>query len=67
MGDAHVYRDHVEALNVQIERVPREFPKLVWNRSVEELKEAGIDGFKVEDFGVEGYKPMAKLEMKMSV
>jgi thymidylate synthase len=67
MGDAHVYRDHVDALKVQIEREPREFPKLVWARREDELKEGGIDGFKVEDFRVEGYKPMAKLEMKMSV
>ncbi|KAK8847488.1 thymidylate synthase [Kwoniella newhampshirensis] len=64
MGDAHVYRDHVEPLKTQLEREPREFPKLVWKRSKEEIGD--IDGFKLEDFGVEGYKPWGKIEMKMS-
>ncbi|KAJ3042759.1 Thymidylate synthase [Rhizophlyctis rosea] len=28
LGDAHIYRDHVEALRVQVGREPREFPKV---------------------------------------
>lgn len=67
MGDAHVYRDHVDALGVQGTREPREFPKLRWTRGEEELRAGGIDGFRTEDFEVLGYKPHAKLEMKMSV
>lgn len=65
MGDAHVYKDHVEPLKTQLEREPREFPKLVFKRSREEV--GGIDGFKTDDFEVVGYKPMGKIEMKMSV
>ncbi|ORY23984.1 thymidylate synthase [Naematelia encephala] len=64
MGDAHVYADHVEPLKIQLQREPRQFPKLVWNRSVEDI--GSIDGFTTDDFGVEGYKPMGKIEMKMS-
>ncbi|WVQ83156.1 thymidylate synthase [Cryptococcus sp. DSM 104549] len=64
MGDAHVYKDHVEPLKTQLEREPRDFPKLRWARSKEEIGD--IDGFKVEDFVVEGYKPHGKIEMKMS-
>ncbi|OXG16358.1 thymidylate synthase [Cryptococcus neoformans Ze90-1] len=64
MGDAHVYRDHVEPLKTQLEREPRDFPKLKWARSKEEIGD--IDGFKVEDFVVEGYKPWGKIDMKMS-
>lgn len=60
-------QDHIEPLKIQLEREPRPFPKLVWTRPVAELAEAGIDGFKTEDFAVEDYKPHAKLEMKMSV
>ena len=63
LGDAHVYRDHVEALQKQLLRDPREFPKLSWNR--EDILD--IDNFTAEDFVVEGYKPHPKLEMKMSV
>jgi len=65
MGDAHVYKDHVEPLREQLKREPREFPTLKFARAKEEI--GGIDGFRLEDFVVEGYKPMGKIEMKMSV
>ncbi|KAL8722046.1 MAG: hypothetical protein Q9225_001422, partial [Loekoesia sp. 1 TL-2023] len=50
MGDSHVYLDHVEALNVQLEREPREFPELVIHRE----PGGSIDGWKAEDFEVKG-------------
>ena len=62
LGDAHVYKDHIDALQVQITREPRPFPKLRWDREIED-----IDDFKFDDFIVDGYKPHPKLEMKMSV
>jgi len=55
MGDAHVYVDHVDALNVQLEREPRDFPTLEFTE--ERAKEKGtgvIDGWKAEDFVVGG-------------
>lgn len=63
MGDAHVYLDHREALEVQIEREPREFPTLELSR------EAGcdIDGWQAEDCKVLGYDAHKGLAMKMSV
>ncbi|KAL9001512.1 MAG: hypothetical protein Q9169_000087 [Polycauliona sp. 2 TL-2023] len=63
MGDSHVYLDHVDAVKVQLEREPREFPELIMNR------ESGgtIDGWKAEDFEVKGYKPHPSIGMKMSV
>lgn len=68
MGDAHVYKDHVDPLLIQLEREPRDFPILKFKRSREEIEgSGGIDGFTYEDFQVEGYKPMGKIEMKMSV
>lgn len=63
MGDAHVYLDHVDALKVQLEREPREFPTLRINREVG----GDIDGWKAEDFEVVAYKPHATIAMKMSV
>jgi thymidylate synthase len=65
MGDAHVYRDHVEPLKIQLEREPREFPILRFTRTAEEI--GSIDGFRTEDFEVVNYKPLGKIEMKMSV
>ena len=63
MGDAHVYLDHVDALKIQLERQPRDFPDL------EVRREPGgsIDGWKPEDFEVVGYKPHQSIAMKMSV
>ncbi|KAK8207452.1 thymidylate synthase [Phyllosticta capitalensis] len=64
MGDAHVYLDHVEALKVQLEREPRDFPELaIKNREVG----GSIDGWEVSDFEVKGYEPHKSIPMKMSV
>ncbi|KAF2125126.1 bifunctional dihydrofolate reductase-thymidylate synthase [Dothidotthia symphoricarpi CBS 119687] len=63
MGDAHVYLDHVDALNVQLQREPRDFPTLKIGRE----SGGSIDGWKAEDFEVVGYKPHGAIAMKMSV
>ena len=62
LGDAHVYRDHVGALNEQLEREPRPFPRIRWRREILDL-----DEFEPEDVIVEGYKPHPPVAMKMSV
>ncbi|GBE87461.1 Thymidylate synthase [Sparassis crispa] len=62
LGDAHVYRDHVDALEVQLLRQPRPFPKVHWRRDV-----ASIDEFTSEDIVVEGYDSHPSIVMKMSV
>ncbi|TKA79051.1 Thymidylate synthase [Cryomyces minteri] len=63
MGDAHVYLDHVEALETQLTREPRDFPELQIVRE----KGGSIDGWAVEDFVVKGYDPHKGIAMKMSV
>lgn len=62
MGDSHIYKDHVKALEKQIEREPRPFPKLIIKRKV-----TSIDDFKFEDFQVVDYHPYPAIKMKMSV
>lgn len=62
LGDAHVYKDHVDALKEQISRTPRAFPKLFIKRKVE-----SIDDFKYDDFEIVDYHPHPKIQMKMSV
>ncbi|KAK7036468.1 Thymidylate synthase [Paramarasmius palmivorus] len=63
LGDAHVYRDHVDALKTQLEREPKPFPKLRWAR--EGIND--IEDFVYSDFIVEGYDPHPSIAMKMSV
>ncbi|KAJ2917952.1 hypothetical protein MD484_g2450, partial [Candolleomyces efflorescens] len=63
LGDAHVYRDHVDALEEQLKREPRPFPKLRWAR--EGIND--IEDFVYSDVVVEGYNPHPSIAMKMSV
>ena len=63
MGDAHIYMDHITALEEQLKREPREFPEFVINRA----KGGDIDGWKAEDLIVHNYKPHPTINMKMSV
>jgi thymidylate synthase len=77
MGDSHIYLDHTVALETQIEREPRPFPKLYirpfQSESAEESPAQGkrvitsIDEFRFEDFVLEGYEPHKKIDMVMSV
>lgn len=63
MGDAHVYVDHVDALETQLAREPRPFPGL------EIAREAGggIDGWRQDEFAVKDYNAHKTIPMKMSV
>ncbi|RCK67305.1 Thymidylate synthase [Candida viswanathii] len=66
LGDAHVYLDHIDALKEQLQRTPKEFPKLVIKEErKDEIK--SIDDFKFEDFEIVGYEPYPPIKMKMSV
>jgi thymidylate synthase len=63
MGDTHVYKDHVDALKIQLEREPREFPTL----EIKQDPGCDIDGWSPENFVVHGYDPHKSIPMKMSV
>ena len=67
MGDAHVYLDHIDALKVQLERDPRDFPTL----EMPEIKRGAgleaLESWKAEDFVVKDYNPHKAVPMKMSV
>ena len=62
LGDAHVYLNHVEPLKVQIEREPKEFPKIIIKRKVEK-----IEDFCIDDFEVVNYESHPKIAMEMAV
>ena len=63
MGDTHVYLDHIDALKMQLDREPRDFPDLVIKRE----PGGAIDGWQAEEFEVRNYKPHPSISMKMSV
>lgn len=62
IGDAHVYVNHIDALQQQITRTPRQFPRLRINPAVTD-----IDAFQYSDFTIEGYEPDAAIKMTMAV
>jgi thymidylate synthase len=63
IGDAHIYLDHLEPLQVQLSRTPRPFPTL----TIRAEQTASIDAFAFDNFEVVGYKPHGAIKMAMSV
>src|SRR4030066_1374500 len=51
-GDAHIYSNHSDQINLQLSRTPRELPKMEINPSVK-----NIFDFKFEDFNLVNYNP----------
>jgi dihydrofolate reductase/thymidylate synthase len=62
IGDTHIYNTHIEPLKIQLERVPREFPKIFLNKNITD-----IDNFTYDDIKLQGYNPYPKINMEMAV
>ncbi len=62
MGDAHLYNNHFEQVNLQLSRDPRPLPKMVINPEVKNL-----DDFQFEDFKLEGYEPWPAIKADVAV
>ncbi len=61
-GDVHLYRNHFDQAREQMTRDPRPFPTMRLARQPE-----SIDGYKIEDFIVEGYAPHAAIKADVAV
>jgi thymidylate synthase len=66
MGDAHVYLDHVDALQTQMQRTPRPFPSLTF-KTPPGGGLAALEALTMDDLVLEGYQPHGKIAMTMSV
>ncbi len=62
LGDAHIYNDHLEQVNLQLSRKPKELPQMVINKAIKD-----IEDFKYEDFLLKGYNPHPLIKGKVSV
>lgn len=62
LGDAHIYKNHLEQVDLQLEREPKSLPKMILNPNIKE-----IDQFSFEDFKLEGYDPHPHIPGKVSI
>jgi thymidylate synthase len=61
-GDAHIYNNHFEQLELQLSRSPKPLPKMVLNPQIMDIFE-----FKFEDFTLEGYEPHEAIKGSVAV
>jgi len=62
LGDAHIYLNHLEQVELQLTREPRPLPSVRLNPSVKDLF-----GFRFEDFTITDYNPHPHIKGKISV
>jgi thymidylate synthase len=62
LGDAHIYLNHIEQVNLQLTRDPLELPKLKLNETVK-----SIEDFKYEDIEIVDYKFHPPIKGKISI
>ncbi len=61
-GDAHIYNNHLEQIELQLSREPRALPKMVLNPEVRDIFE-----FKYEDFTLLDYDPHPHIKGAVAV
>jgi thymidylate synthase len=61
-GDAHIYNNHFEQLELQLSRKPKSLPKMILNPAVKNIFE-----FTYEDFTLENYEPHDAIKGSVAV
>ncbi len=61
-GDAHIYSNHIEQARLQLEREPRQLPKMIINPDVQDIFK-----FKYEDFKLENYNPHPHIKADVAI
>jgi len=61
-GDAHLYLNHLEQVDTQLTRKPRDLPTVLIDRGI-----SNIDDFKFDDFALIGYDPHPAIKAPIAV
>jgi thymidylate synthase len=61
-GDAHIYTNHFEQVDLQLSRTPNPYPKMTINPEINSLFD-----FKYEDFELENYNPHPAIKAPVAV
>ena len=62
IGDAHIYLNHLEKIDLQLQRNPRKLPALRLNPKIK-----SIFDFCLEDISLEKYDPYPSIKAKVAV
>lgn len=62
LGDAHIYLNHIEQVDLQLTRTPRPLPVMKINPDVK-----SVFDFRYEDFSLEGYDPWPSIKAPIAV
>jgi len=62
LGDAHIYKNHEEQINIQLNREPKELPTIKIKPNIK-----NIFDFKFEDFNLVNYNPLPHIRGKVSI
>lgn len=62
MGDAHIYKNHVDQIKLQLSREPKKLPTMKINPNVK-----SIFDFKIEDFELENYECWPRIKGEVAV
>ena len=62
LGDAHLYSNHLEQVNLQLQRIPRQLPKMIINPNVK-----SIFDFQYSDFELIDYNPHPHIKAPVAV
>lgn len=65
-GDLHIYNTHIEVVNEQLKREPKDLPQLMMPQ-VYSLAIESVRGMKVSDFVLVGYEHDGELKAEMAV
>lgn len=62
LSHAHIYKNHIEQVKMQLARTPRELPKLSIIRKAKDIYD-----FQYDDFRIDGYNPYPVIKAPISV
>lgn len=63
IGDAHIYKNHITAIEEQLKRTPTPFPIL----KIRERDQKEVEDYVYDDFIIMGYEPLPTIKMDMAV
>ena len=61
LGNAHIYEEHIGALEQQIKRNPYPFPKLIIKKTPDNIEDYSLENIEIKDYK---YHDVIKMEMK---